>query len=301
MSVVILMALACTGGALAPMGDLPPVALDASVSARKVEAGGSIELTMRVSADEGWSFEAGGPAAEGLVVTPLDSQTLGPASRSTSVLTYDLSAPDGSYVVPPLQVRFVGPQGEERVESVGPFYLDFGVDGPGSQLQELSALQPEPPSRWPWVALGALVVLGLAVLVLRSRPGAEAEVRVAPPPPPDVEALTAWAAARADAELDDHGLALALSSIFRRYLERALGLPATRLTSFELLDRLADQAGITSSLHGQAGRLLGATDLIKFARQGGGEVLFDGLDGDLRALIDATRPAERQAAEAGDV
>jgi hypothetical protein len=132
----------------------------------------------------------------------------------------------------------------------------------------------------------------------------KAEARVVPPPPPltpEDEALLAWAALRARQDLDDHALALGLSSIFRRFLERVGGFPATALTTFEVLDRLSLDHRLSLAEHDRAQRLLDATDLIKFARSGGGAVLFDTLDADLRAVIAAMRPAPSPPPESGDV
>ena len=108
----------------------------------------------------------------------------------------------------------------------------------------------------------------------------------APPPPvvpADQEALAAWAAVLAEATLDDHERALALSQIFRRYLERVFSLPASAFTSAEVLALL--QAELSDIHLGKSKRLLSATDRIKYARRGGGSALFRSLDEDFRERV----------------
>ncbi|MCB9759611.1 MAG: hypothetical protein H6739_07195 [Alphaproteobacteria bacterium] len=284
---LLLLVLACGPEGLAP-SEPEPVSLHAELSARRTEPDASATLTVRVQADPGWSYTLPQLETEGLTLTLEDPESS--VDGGEDVYRFTVEGEPGSYVVPPLQVAFTGPAGESVTQAVGPFYLDIGVDGPASTLEDL-ALAPAPPDPiWPEVLAGLAIgaaVLGGAAFLMRRRPSAPEPLP--PPIPADVEALEAWAAARADESLGEHGLALALSRIFRRYLERACAVPATAQTSFEVLDGLHAHPRFTAALHDRARRLLTATDLIKFARQTGEAGLFDALDADLRAVIDATR------------
>ncbi len=112
-----------------------------------------------------------------------------------------------------------------------------------------------------------------------------------PLPPPDEEALETWRLARENPGLDDHERALELSRIFRRYLERVMApFPATRWTQREILDGLVLQGEVDGETLGRCRTLLSATDTLKFARRGGGADFFDGLDHDLKHVIQQTCP-----------
>ncbi|MBK7756378.1 MAG: hypothetical protein IPI35_08210 [Deltaproteobacteria bacterium] len=289
----LLLALAACGDRLAEAPAPDAVRLTAELSDRAVTEGEPPPtLSVSLELPEGWTGTLGLPAVEGLTFTPADAEG-----------RFTLEGEPGSYIIPPVTAEAKGPAGEVETKSVGPFYLDLGVVGPSSALEDLALAPPPPPSPWPWV-LGALVVTGLVAALVVWGNRKKAEARVVPPPPPlspEEEALLAWAALRARADLDDHALALGLSSIFRRYLERVSGFPATALTTYEVLDRLSLDHRVNAAEHDRAQRLLDATDLIKFARSGGGAALFDALDADLRAVIAAMRPAPAPKPEPGDV
>ncbi|MCK6520032.1 hypothetical protein L6R49_01210 [Myxococcota bacterium] len=288
-----LLALSACGERLAEAPAPESLALHVELSDRAVTEGEPPPtLAVRLELPEGWTGTLGLPAVEGLSFTPAEGAAAPGAGGETR---FTLEGEPGSYVIPPVTVDAKGPAGEVETRSVGPFYLDLGVVGPSSTLEDLALAPPPPPSPWPWILGGALVtalVAGLVVLGSRRTVAA----RVAPPPPPlspEDEALLAWEALRARGDLDDHALALGLSSIFRRYLERVGGFPATALTTYEVLDRLSLDHRVNAAEHDRAQRLLDATDLIKFARSGGGAALFDALDADLRAVIAAIRSGPR--------
>jgi hypothetical protein len=117
----------------------------------------------------------------------------------------------------------------------------------------------------------------------------------APPIPPHIIAQGAWADARAQIE-EDHALAVRLSMILREYIEARTGVPATKGTTNEILQHFEDHGfdglhfDVEARLRVQ--RILDATDRLKFAREGGGEVFFQSLDKDFEAIINATRPTD---------
>jgi hypothetical protein len=286
---LLLLVLAACGDRLAEAPAPEPLRLTAELSDRAVTEGEPPPtLSVSLALPEGWTGTLGLPAVEGLTFTPVEG-----APGAEGEARFTLAGEPGSYIIPPVTVEAKGPAGEVETKSVGPFYLDLGVVGPSSTIEDLALAPPPPPSPWPWV-LGVAVVTALVAALVVWGNRKKAEARVVPPPPPlspEDEALLAWAALRARQDLDDHALALGLSSIFRRFLERVGGFPATALTTYEVLDRLSLDHRVNAAEHDRAQRLLDATDLIKFARSGGGAALFDTLDADLRAVVAALRPA----------
>ncbi len=248
-----------------------------------------LELTVRVSWAEGWSpdLPEAAPEVEGLAARLVEERTLD-GERAVSLQVWSLEGPTGSYVIPAVEVDFVGPDGSHRTHASAPLYADIGEGAPSSELQPL-ALAPAPPSRpwWPW----ALVVAGLAgvvaLVVLRRRGVEEPEPEVIPP---DVAALEAWEQLRQTPGLDDHALAVGLSRLFRVYVEATLAIPATTATGREIVAAFETRLPGDVDTRQRSRRLLQATDLIKFARKGGGTELFEALDVDLRLVIDRTRP-----------
>lgn len=207
------------------------------------------------------------PAAEGLTVSPS-------AAARPGEVAWEVRGADGSYL---LEVR---PPGAEPVT----LYVDIGVQGPsGGPMAELVAAEPPPPPIWPQVLAG---VLGLVLLLVLAR---MIQVRLRRRPvvtvsdPPDVVARREWRALRARSDLPPDALAVALSEVYRRYLEAARGWPATRRTTREVLDNLAGE--LTAAELEAAGRLLRAMDLVKFSGRDPTADLFPALDQDFERLV----------------
>lgn len=212
------------------------------------------------------------PAAEGLTVTP------SAAARAGEVV-WEVRGADGSYLLE------VHPPGAEPVT----LFVDIGVQGPtGGPMAELVAAEPPPPPVWPLVlagGVGGVLLLVLARMILvrwRRRPVVTA------PEPPEVVARREWHALRARSDLPPDALAVALSEVYRRYLEAARGWPATRRTTREVLDNLAGE--LTAAELEAAGRLLRAMDLVKFSGRDPAADLFPALDQDFERLV---RPGSR--------
>lgn len=293
MSAALLLVLACgqprLGDPLAPA----QTEVDATLASKRVAEGEPLEVTVSVRWAEGWTPDLAGatPLAEGLTATLVEERSVD-AERATSTQVWALAGPPGSYAIAPLAVSFTGPGDQERTLRSPALFGDIGVDGPTSELAGMSlAPVPEPWPTWPIPVAAGLLLLGGGLLWWRRRGQAEP---VAPPVPPDVAALAAWQALQADGSLDDHARAVALSGLFRAYLEAVLPIAATTATSREILESL----DLSHSLQQRTRRLLTATDLIKFARKGGGAELFDGLGDDLVAVVDATRPVPDPAEDA---
>jgi len=239
-----------------------------------------------LSVDEAIVVRVVAPGAEDLLTVPhaeLEME-VSPVGEGAWEVTY--TGEPGSYVLDGYQLLVDG----ERIPTPT-HYVDFGVQGPSSDLEPLASLAAPPErSLWPWwlgLAATGFVAGGVLTGVLIWRNRARSEPLV-PDVPPDVEALKAWA--EADALQDDHAKALALSAIFRRYVERVSGRPASAMTSFEVLEGLDQRFDRDMSK-----RLLQATDQIKFAREAGSAELFAELGEGLRSIIIATRPPPPEA------
>lgn len=247
-----------------------PVRVATSVQAQQVASGESVLWTIDVTVPPNWTATYDPPIPEALTA----------ATESDGLdTTVTLTGPDGSYELEAFDIVVKGPTDATTLRTT-PVFVDIGVEGPNSELQDVSVAQrPEPPV-WPKVLGGlaaAAALLGLAYAAWqRFKP------QPLPPPetPPHIVALREWNQARMKLRGDDHGLALALSDIFRRYAQAVTGTQATALTSSELLHELPRHWD-----RERCKRLLTATDLIKFARAEGGQDLFNQLDRDLKAVL----------------
>lgn len=274
------------GCSLLEATEAPRAEVEAWVEAPKVGSGEPVRLVVSETPAPGWSISSAPPVAEGMETAEGRAPAAGAGEE---LVVYELSGPDGSYTVELPPVVLTGPEGQQETLELGPFFVDVGVAGPtGGPLAELEPAQPEPGPPWAWIALallGLALLVGLVAAWLLRKP----EEAPAPPPlSPAQEAAQDWARARA-AGLADHPLAVELSRIFRVYLERSSGWPATRRTGLEILDWIRDTNRLGPADQARAARILQATDRLKFAREGGGAAFFDGLDGDFEGVLTADR------------
>lgn len=280
--------LACAGGGLEPAPS-QTVAVHQSVAQSKVDRGDPLVVVLDVVvAGPGWQWDVEQPWPEGLEGGDPETLQDGDVTR----LTWSLQAEPGSYVIEPALVRFVGPDGVEQLVEGSRQFVDVGVQGPTSQVQDIRGVELADPRNLPWGKL----ILGSAALLALAGAGVWFWTRTSAPipePPPRPESAAArllrlWDAARADDTLDDHATALVLSQLYRDYVGARTGLKTDAMTTPELLAAL-EQSERFQPWTGVSKRLLQATDLIKFARAQASEALFDELDKALRAVVDATR------------
>jgi hypothetical protein len=299
MSLLFAFFLACSGPDALPALAPPEAEVVLRVSDKKVDEGDPVVVQVESIAAPGWDVQVGQPGAEGLALSLV--QTDGPmqvGERELTRWTYHLSGEPGSYIVSLGPSGASGPDQQTRSFSPPPVFVDISVQGPsGGPMAGFHARPAE--AGWPWtvwaaIAAGVLLFLGLIALAIR-RWRKHPELAAEPvPDPPDVVALREWAAARADKDMGDSVLALELSRVLRVYLESICAWPATSRTTREIL-RFLEQEGagarrldVTDRM--RSGRILDATDRLKFAREGGGEAFFVALDSDFQAVVDATRP-----------
>ncbi len=290
--------LAACGSDLLPPLARPDADVRLELTKRKVAEGEPLVATVTVVEGDGVEIEVGEPGAEGLVATLAERRGEPFDGYHLATIVYEIRGEPGSYVVALPPAKATHADGREEELEVPAVFADIGVDGPSAELQGLLLPEPPEPARWPWaVAIASLsAALGAgAVTLWRRRKRATREVISEPP---DARALLAWRVVMADRALDDHARALQLSEVFRRYLEDVHPMPASALTSREITDIIYRDGLVPGGLLDRARRILTATDLLKFARRGGGIEFFHELDRDFRAYLEATRP--RQLGEPGE-
>ncbi len=288
---------ACGGDLLPPLAR-PDVDVRLELDARAVAAGEPVWVTVQLVQAEGVQLRVGEPAAEGLEAE-LEEERVEPFDGySLTTRRYALRGEPGSYVVVLEGAVALHPDGHEETLEVPPAFVDLGVDGPSATLEGLVMPTPPEPPRWPWVlAAGVLLGLGIAGAVWLGRRRKRASRRVRDEPQ-NLAALHAWRVVLEDRSLDDHARALQLSEVFRRYLEAVHPVQATALTTREICDAIYERGLVPGALLDRARRILMATDLLKFARRGGGIEFFHELDADFQAYVAATRPATIPEGEA---
>jgi len=300
-ALVLAVLVGCGGPPTLPALSPPPVDVQLRVVQPKVASGEPVTVEVEVWQSDGWTLKVAQPMGEGLTVSQkgVDGPVL-VADRQRMTATFELTGDDGSYVVGMPPVEATGPGDQSRTLEPAPLFVDIGVPGPQlGALAEVEEVPPEAPPDPRWIVAGvvgglALVALGGTLVWLRMRPK--------PPPPPvpaDVAARAAWSRARSS-ELDDHALALALSEILRTFIQQVTGFPAMSRTSREILGWARSSELLGPDLRTQAGRVLEATDRLKFAREGGGEGFFDALETDFLAVVAALSPGGEHVEDVDD-
>lgn len=263
----------------------------------QTEAGGVLVVQVEAAADV--EVDVPEPVATGLTFQPKGDPRIERVGDHT-VLTqrWTFVGSKGIYEVTSLRAPYSGAGGEGTLVSE-PLWIDLGVPAP--RTGELAGIaEPRRVFRLTWLEIAfatgvaAASAIGVNLLVRASRRPPAAE---APRQPAHVRALKAWEAVRADASVDDHAKTVALSRIFREYMEEVLRFPATAWTTTETLAHLQGLSFLPEGNVGRAKRLLRATDRVKFADAAARQEMFVELDADLRAFLDHTRPRAWQAEE----
>ena len=276
--------------AVSPAPPAGPVVVELTAEARSVPAGAPAQLSLSVGLAPGWQLDVPAPVAEGFTLS-LEAEE-GPVNdrgRSRTLRRYALTGPAGSAVVGLPDLVATGPAGEALDVEVPPLFIDLGVSGPtGGPMSEDLALAPPPPEPpYLWIGLGGLVVAGAGLGLLVALRLNRGDFRPAPLPPHE-RAVRDWRGARA-AKLGDQALAFALSEVLRRYIEEVSGWPATSATPREISAWMGEVGWLSAEARAQADRVLRATDLVKFAREGGGGSFFDSLEADFMGVLQASR------------
>ncbi len=172
-------------------------------------------------------------------------------------------------------------------------------EGPPPRPEMVDIQEPGAIVRiWPFVLgltlLGALLAALRWLWPLLPKPRRKVEVVPDQVTSPAQLALARWQPIFDDAAMDPYDKALALSEIFRGYLEGTFRFPALSWTTTESLKHLQSEPHMTAPLLPRASRLLRATDRVKYADESTTTELFQRLDDDLRLFIAQTRPSMMQ-------
>jgi hypothetical protein len=173
--------------------------------------------------------------------------------------------------------------GHRGVMSHDPAEVEVTTVLPGGNPSLRDIREPETPPNLSslWILLGAGGAAGVAWAMTRRRRGAPVTARTrietppSPPPPPDpyavalarLEAIEVerWAAR---GEVERHYESVA--AVLREYLETAQGIPAPERTTTELLWSLPPRLA-EGGVRRRVQEVLGAADLVKFARRRPGD------------------------------
>jgi len=294
----------CAPSEMSPVEQPGEVIVNTELQRRQVASGESGLLVVTVDTKDGWSAEVTPPLVDGLIFEPVPMQVSETFGRRTATFEFHLEGEDGAYVIPSFTVAVE--RGDESLVNETPtLFFDVGSSRFSSDLMGLSTAPPRPESPWPKrLGLAAIIVIAIGLIVALYRWLKQRAAQPKPLPPEDEEALLAWELVCGDSSLTDHERALALSRIFRRYLERRFLFGASAMTSSEVLSYSAevDFTGDISDVE----RLLSATDLIKFAGRRGGVQLFTDLGTELvefisnNGNISSVQPVS-SGSESGDV
>lgn len=190
----------------------------------------------------------------------------------------------GTHAIPEIRLSYINPQGDVRSVDTEPLLVTITgliAEGDNQETQPLRATHSTliedrraiSALKYGGIALGALIVLGVAQWLVRRvlRRRAEA-AQVAPPPRPAHEvALERLAALRARgnfAEDSYRPFYFELAEILRAYLGGRFAFDSLELTTAELMTVLATKAPAVAAKDGPVDRFLQEADLIKFAKFG---------------------------------
>jgi hypothetical protein len=288
-----------TDSALPPLAP-PPVDVEVQVEQTVVPSGEPIVVEVTTWTSTDWTLPPVAPVAKDLqtVGTGVDGPSV-VGDRTRTVSTFELSGDDGSYIVVVPPVDATGPGDQTRTIEPPPVFVDIGTTPPAlNGLVDAEAIPEEEPLPIGWLLAGGSVavfavgfLIAAIVVSVRSKPPER-------PKPAEVVAREAWATARRD-ETDDHALALALSQIFRRYIQAVTGYSMLSRTTREIVQILHSEDLLSDELRPRVQRVLDATDRLKFAREGGGAEFFDELEADFLAVVSAlSRPVAEEGSDA---
>jgi hypothetical protein len=272
--------------------------LETSVNPREVRVGDRLTLTV---------VFVPGPGEKPL---PFESPSFGPFEpagpivSSTTAEGTSVEIPLATFeldraTIPALTFRYLDAKGRARSLDTPEIPVPVkSVLPPGAK--DLKCLKgkpaPLPFDPRPWLIALAAAVLGAAGFWLFSRRRRAAEIAAGPPPlPPDEEALRALEALAALLDGPAKPYYSALTDLFRRYIERRFGLPATDRTTTEMIP-LLKELPVPSAERSALRELLETADLAKFARFESPAEERARHRTQVRAFVEETRP--RPAEEA---
>ena len=217
----------------------------------------------------------------------------------------------GSYVLPPIEVRYRNPA-EEGIEAgsgwqvVGTSEIFVEVEsvlpaaGEVTDIRGLKPLsRPEREIPWLWIGAGVVVVTTVAVLVWWWRRRSKRET--IPLVPPHELAFTRLDELRST-DFDDPAAVrrfyFAISEVVRGYVEARFDLNASDLTTEEILAQLAELRDLDTANRDRLSEFLRHSDRVKFAHDEPRPAQIEETYEQALSFVEATRPREPAAEEA---
>lgn len=277
-----------------------PLVVRASVERSEIASGDRVRMTIEVDFDARFQVEEldVGDELGGLEILERGRNTLRTVRGRTGLIDWFLLRPPtaGSYVVPPIDIVAVGPDGDEARQPTNEVFVEVATRlGQDEGAEGLRGIKPpvEPPTRWPWL-VAAILLVGSAWIWwwLRKRRRETPNVALAPHE-------LAFAELEALRSTDFNDLAqlrryyYELSAVLRRYVEGRFGLNATDLTSQEIRARLAE-LGLDASQESRLKRFFVATDGVKYAAQVPSEREVETVYETVLQFVEQTVPVEAE-------
>ncbi|MBM76157.1 MAG: hypothetical protein CMK59_12210 [Proteobacteria bacterium] len=249
-----------------------PISVEAWVEDKQVNSESDVELHVAVRYLPEYEPLILPPSSDGLEIELLEQKEphwIG--SLQQQEFHYQLSGKEGSYIINPAIVSSALLSEDLQANLI---YVDIGEAQQEAQLFDAIA-PPQDQNDWIWMLAGAGVVAGLVggFLYFRRRPLVLE---------PHVLARQKWDSAKG---LEPHPRAVQSSMIVREYLWIQHQAPLLELSAEESVVWL-QKSTLPSQIQVEIQKVLTATDRLKFARQGGGELFFKELDTAFEQIVD---------------
>ncbi|MEC7987350.1 MAG: hypothetical protein VX278_19420 [Myxococcota bacterium] len=192
---------------------------------------------------------------------------------------------DGSHVIESLQLQASNGT-EQKTYSGEQIFVDIGIEGPSSEVNGLLQVEDTGSPIWPWI-IGAGILSGIVGWY-----GYRRQKNRSQPLSPVQRAREQWQEIRASGA-SDHDLAVALSMIVRVFLDSVLESELVHKTPLEAKNWVS-KASLPQEIKQALSRIFNATDLLKYAREGGGESFFNRLEQDLILVLHALDTTEER-------
>jgi hypothetical protein len=223
-------------------------------------------------------------------------------TRVLKVTVYDV----GGFEIPAFEASYEDARGRPGTAATRPMPLTVASVLPAGDERPADIKGPAAMSQrpvWPWVlaALLAAGALGIWLWRRRRRPQAAPAAPAAPPVPPDERAYAELGRLLASGLLERGQVKefyIELAEILRRYLEGRFAVDTFERTTSEILEALR-VARLHLKVTSATAELLGACDLVKFAKYAPRPDETRGTVERAYRLIDETRPAGERPVAAG--
>lgn len=262
--------------------DLSEAPVEVTVQARPLEItmGDRVHYQVNVLYGDGVQIREKSPSRQMGGFEILDAtapvETLDKQGRTLLSKAYSLTAfATGTLSIPPFEIQYTDAQGKEGSVKSAPLTIAVrSLIGSGTPtLRDIKppVAIPTQIASWVWWLLGAFVALVILVLLLGFWNKPKPLVEEMPPElqiPADTWALQELRKIRLGPilrEKQTKALALAVSEIVRRYLDRRFQMNTIDMTTEEIL-RILKDTPVLGEMENLFGDFLSLCDLIKFAK-----------------------------------